>query len=273
MHPCSLRNDPVALAECYTRCRRIRFPKMPFNKRKLDEGDITPYHYVYVPENSGDELIPIIVFLHGAGERGFEPGLILQGGLGAIVERARPPAIVLFPQCQEDHRAFYGRMEDRVYRAVADAVENLNGDPKRVYLIGYSMGATSSIYLSVRHPHLFSGIVSIAVGLTWPEREWPENFTDDPQARDLFSKMFVGEGHVSFIAERIKDIPIWLLHGDEDDACPFHESVMLVDELQKLGAPVKFTEYENVGHDTLLMSFEKENLFQWLLQQPSTQSA
>lgn len=223
-------------------------------------------YYVSVPDEIETlENLPIIVFLHGFGERGDDPALILNGGLQSLFESLQLPAIVIFPQCDYEHRAFYGAMEDRVLRAIEDSRQAFNASTSLVYLTGYSMGASSCLLLAARHPQMFRAMICVAVGITWPESYSPPHFPNDENQKQLFESMFVSEHRIRSIAEKVNRIPIWFLHGALDSVCPTIEARCLKSELERLGAAPKFTEFESLGHDVLLPAFQTEGLFEWLL--------
>lgn len=240
---------------------------MPFHIEHVETAGISAVQAVFLP-NDPPKSPPIIIFLHGSGERGTNPAQILGHGLDAVIEQVSPPAITLFPQCTLDFRAYYGEMEQRVFDAIDHACEHFQADANRVYLVGYSMGATSTLYLAARHPHRFAGIVSIAVGISYPELDPPPSMPlHDQEALWMFHEMFVADSRVEFIAEHVKQVPIWFIHGDMDTACPVEESRSVYAQLKKLGANTKLTEYAHVGHDSLLRGLQEPGLFEWLLSQ------
>lgn len=242
-------------------------PSMPFTSRHVDSPFGSPFELaMYLPDNLESlKNPPIVVFLHGVGERGNDPNIILRGGLDVVVPELKVPGVALFPQCADDHRAYYGDMERRFFRSVEYAVNEFGADPERVYIVGYSMGATSSLYLAIRNPNKIAGIASIAVGITWDSPNWPRNLPEDDDIRSLFKSMFVAEDRARFIAHGVKSVPIWFLHGSLDDGCPVEEARALNEELQKLGADVRLTEFPELGHDSLLRGWCEPGLFDWLL--------
>lgn len=240
---------------------------MPFHIQHIETAGSTAVQAVFLPDHLPANP-PIIIFLHGSGQRGTNPDQILGHGLDAVIEQVSPPAVTLFPQCTAEFRAYYGEMEQRVLDAIDNARVHYQADANRVYLVGYSMGATSTLYLSARYPDRFAGIVSIAVGISYPELDPPPNMpAHDQEALWLFHEMFVADSRVEFIAERVKQVPIWFIHGDMDTACPVDESRLVHAQLQKLGAHTKLTEYAHVGHDSLLRGLQEPGLFEWLLSQ------
>jgi|AGTN01.2.fsa_nt_gi Predicted peptidase len=241
---------------------------MPFTSRHVDSPGGSPFELaMYLPDNlESIKNPPIVVFLHGVGERGNDPNIILGGGLNVVVPELKIPGVVLFPQCADDHRAYYGDMERRFFRSIEYAVKEFGADPERVYVVGYSMGATSSLYLAIRNPDKIAGIASIAVGITWDSPNWPRNLPEDEDIRSLFKSMFVAEDRARFIARGVKSVPIWFLHGSLDDGCPVEEARLLTEELQKAGAEVRLTEFPELGHDSLLRGWCEPGLFDWLLE-------
>jgi predicted peptidase len=240
---------------------------MPIQIRHIAEPDPFSYH-VCIPDGIESKTgLPIIVFLHGFGERGDDPSLILQSGLGSLFESLQLPALIIFPQCDTAHRAFYGAMEERVLRAIADSQNVYGADPNLIYLCGYSMGASSCLLLAARHPQMFSGVITVAVGVTWPESYEPPEFPNDESQQQQFESMFTSEQRARSIAELIKGTPIWFLHGALDSACPISEARWLEAELKNVGASPRFTEFSSYGHDVLIRALQTERLFDWLLAQ------
>lgn len=233
---------------------------MPFQQLTDLHSDNLQF-LAFVPENLPPNT-PIIAFMHGVGERGDDYSWLYGGGVDRVVAQVNPQAIMIFVQCTMHFRAYYGEMEDRLFKAIDSTVKQLNADEKRVYLMGYSMGASSALYLSARHPNLFAALACIAAGITWEESYWPPNLPE-PQM-DLFYKMFLMDGRQSYIAENVST-PVWLLHGDQDRACPIEDCRALHHAFQLAGTPVRKTEYPGVGHDSLLIALQEPDLFTWML--------
>ncbi len=157
--------------------------------------------YVYLPDYFEEiENPPLIVFLHGSGERGYDPGEALKGA-GPAFEELQLPAVVIFPQCDPEHRAFYGAMESRVMSAIERAIGEFGIDPTRIYLSGYSMGGSSALWLASRHASKFAAMISIAPGITWLGAEPPPLLPDS--VRVPFEAMFVAANRTKTIARNI----------------------------------------------------------------------
>jgi len=234
---------------------------MPFQLLRDDE---TQFEFAaFVPDDIDRSVnFPIIVFLHGSGERGFDRGLPLKGN-AHVFECLQLPAVVIFPQCDYEHRAFYGAMEEQVFRCVDIAAREFRADAERIFLTGYSMGGSSTLWVAAKHAKRIASIACIAPGITWMGEEPPPHLPSEDE--ELFNSMFVVGNRTPKIAEQIKDIPIWFLQGTEDEPCPIEETRMLVDELRKLGAKPLFTEYAGIDHESLTLALEQNGLFEWLL--------
>jgi predicted peptidase len=221
--------------------------------------------YVHVTENFDSiEKPPIVVFLHGSGERGDEPAEAV-GGIAEVFDELQLQAAVIFPQCDVHHRAFYGEMEERVLKGLESVIRESNADTSRIYLVGYSMGGSSALYLAARYPDMFAGMVCIAPGITWMGKESPPMLPES--VREMFGEMFVVKNRAKGIAKYVKTMPMWFIQGTLDDPCPIEETRLLVSELQKLGVTPRVTEYEGTGHDCLARALKEPGLFEWLFQQ------
>lgn len=236
---------------------------MPYHLLRNEDNE-SPFEFVaHVPNHIGEiAKPPLIVFLHGSGERGSDPGWPLKGAAD-VFDNLQLPAVVIFPQCNLEYRAFYGAMEQRCFAAIEQTANQFDVDLNRVYLIGYSMGGSSSMWLAARHPNKFAGMICIAPGITWLGAEPPPKFPEDQ--RDLFEKMFVIEQRPAHIAYAVKNMPVWFLQGTHDEPCPIDETRAVVQELKKLGREPIMTEYEGADHETLVRSLYENGLFQWLL--------
>lgn len=173
---------------------------------------------------------PLIVFLHGLGERGADGLCHLGVGLPAIVRRdpARFPAVVLAPQCPPDavwteiDEAWaepYRGAEDHIAAALDEALERLPVDPRRVALTGLSMGGYGAIAFGAVHADRLRAMVAVCGG------------GDDATAAGL-----VG-------------LPVWLLHGARDPLVPASYSRRLAAAIRRLGGDVRHTEYPDLEHN------------------------
>lgn len=176
---------------------------------------------------------PLILFLHGAGERGTDLEFVKRHGVAKLVE-AQPdfPFIVVSPQCPAD-----GWWSSELLAALLDEVERkYRVDKKRIYLTGLSMGGFGTWDLAMAQPHRFAALVPIC-----------------------------GRGNPLRV-HRIKHLPIWVFHGAKDRVVPLANSVDLVRALRKCGAKPKFTIYPDAAHDSWTRTYENPRLYRWLLE-------
>jgi predicted peptidase len=182
---------------------------------------------------------PLILFLHGIGERGDDLDLVKTHGIAKIVEEQPDfPFVAISPQCPEDTMWWE---HPRTLKAMLDQVmAEYAVDEQRIYLTGLSMGGYGTWSLAMAYPDLFAAIAPIC-----------------------------GGGTSEFVA-LIRDVPVWAFHGAEDPAGPLEASQRMVDALQAVGGNVRFTVYPGVGHDSWTQTYENPELYSWFLQHKRT---
>jgi predicted peptidase len=228
-----------------------------------DGGDATFPYLLYVPprnEGKGEaERLPVILFLHGAGERGDDGERQGAVGIGEVL-RATPervPAIVVLPQAPLDGR-WIGAPAQAALAALDRTLEELHGDPDRVYLTGLSMGGYGVWHLALAEPRRFAALVPVCGGLL------PQKTTSSVRLSPLLDG---AEDPYAATAERLRHLPIWVFHGADDPIVPVSESRRLVEELRKVGADVRSTEYPDVGHGSWEPAYAEAGLWTWLFAQ------
>jgi predicted peptidase len=196
----------------------------------------------YLPPDYGHEpgkKWPLILFLHGANERGTDLNLIKRHGIPKIAESKRLPFIALSPQCPEPH--WWSDFLPELDALVEGTIQTLNVDPDRIYLTGISMGGFGTWHLASEYPNRFAAIAPICGGAPWmfgfPER-----------------------------ASNIHHIPIWAFHGDTDDVVPVECSDQMVNFMRGCGGNVKYTIYPNVKHDSWTRTYNDPALYEWFMQ-------
>lgn len=193
---------------------------------------------------------PVIIFLHGSGECGSDLNAVLRQGIPKLLAAAPPPTddrtheatqllreqfIVVSPQCPENT----GWDDDAVLGLLDDVLARHDGDPKRVYLTGLSLGGYATWTIGLRHPERFAAIVPIAGGGSFG---------------DVYG------------SSRSKDLAIWAFHGAQDGLVPVDESQRMINLLNNVGAPeVKLTIYPDAEHDAWTRTYTDPNLYRWLL--------
>lgn len=182
---------------------------------------------------------PLIVFLHGSGERGTDLELLKKHGPPKLIAAGQGiDAVVASLQCLP------GQIwNPHGVKAVTDhLIKTLRVDADRVYLTGLSMGGFGTWDTALEYPATFAAIVPIC-----------------------------GGAGVRFVmAERIKHLPVWIFHGAKDPVVEPAYSQKMFDVLTKLGGHVKLTMYPDARHDSWSAAYDDPELWKWLLAQKRT---
>ena len=229
-----------------------------FLKRDLKVNGEKYCYQVFVPQDfTPTKKWPVILFLHGAGERGGDCERQTQIGLGPAIRKQMEsfPAVVVFPQCRQDS-VWIGTMEELALKALDKTIKECNGDPERIYLTGLSMGGYGTWYLAAYYPKKFAAIAPVCGGiLPPPGRLFPRN------AIALIPK---NQPHET-IAKKIGKTPVWIFHGSADPVIIVTESREMNDALKALGGNVKYSEYSGVGHNSWDRAYTENGFVDWLL--------
>lgn len=213
------------------------------NKTVTMDGVTYPY-VVYVPRDyAPGKKWPVILFLHGAGERGNDGLKQTQVGIGTAIRMSseRFPALVVMPQCAAG-QFWSGKMAEFALKALDQTVAEYNGDPDRLYLTGLSLGGFGSFLIASQHPDKFAAVVPICGGVRGVD--------------------------VKSVAEKLKDIPMWAFHGDADTVVPPARSREIVEAIKAAGGTkVKYTEYPGVGHNSWDKAYAEKEMTDWLFAQ------
>lgn len=247
----------LLLASCSTT------PVLPdrggFVERSVTLDGTTHRYQVFVPGRAAaGNGPPVILFLHGSGERGDDNRAQVAVGLGPVV-RARSddfPAIVVFPQAPADNE--WGQVADVVFAQLDAAMQEFGGDPRRVVLTGMSMGGYGTWDYAMRAPDRFAALVPVCGGLVHPRRP---------------SMAVAGLAGVvdpyAVVAQKLKDVPTWIFHGAQDDVVPPEYSRRMADALQSFGAKdARFTEFPDANHNSWDPAYARTPaLWDWVFQQ------
>ncbi|OQP67553.1 dienelactone hydrolase family protein [Niastella populi] len=235
-----------------------------YEKKEFIKGaDTLRYRMLHPANYQANKKYPLIVFLHGSGERGSdnERQLIHGGKLFAdSARRQQFPAFVIYPQCPATD--FWSRIKREPNKVdslgkfsfpseepigpalgmVSQLLDSLAAggtvNTKKIYLGGLSMGGMGTFELLWRKPNFFAAAFPICGG-------------GDPQKVTVYAKKF----------------PIWIFHGDKDQAVPVGNSRLMYNVLKAAGARVKYTEYPGVGHNSWDNAFLEPQLLPWLFKQ------
>jgi predicted peptidase len=212
-------------------------------KKKISRT-VTANYLLFLPkgcEPKGKKRWPLILFLHGAGERGTDIRKVAVHGPPKIVQ-SQPdfPFIVVSPQCPDGET-----WSSEVLLNLLDAVmAKYPVDPHRVYLTGLSMGGYGSWSLGLEHPERFAAIAPICGG-------------GEPVRVMLAGKKRVAD---------LKSLGVWAFHGAKDPVVPLAESERMVQALQRVGCTdVKLTVYPEAQHDSWTEAYNDSQLYDWLL--------
>ena len=230
-----------------------------FLDRAVTVGHDTYKYRVYVPPAySPAETWPIVLFLHGTGDRGSDGVKPTREGLGPAIRKTPSafPAIVVFPQARRGH--FWDReMIAQAVAALDASTAEFHGDPDRTYLTGLSMGGNGAWFLAAAQPQRFAALVVISgfVGLPGVpppgELEFLRGGTDPYHA----------------VAERVRHLPIRIYHGAKDRKVPPTEALNMAAALKDVGADPFLQLYEGVGHNAWDRAYAEPDLAKWLLDQ------
>jgi len=229
-----------------------------FTKKKFvgSNGNTLPYRLMK-PENiESKKTYPLVVFLHGAGERGSDNTAQLVHGMDDFASpafRQRFPAFVLAPQCPQEERWVEvdwsaerhnapvdpGKTMAAAIELIEQTIKEHPVDTNRIYVTGLSMGGFGTWDLMARRPELFAAAMPICGG---------------------------GDTRPAFVS-KIKHIPTWVIHGDKDTVVRYQRSKEMVEALQRAGGKPKFTTRKNVGHNSWTDTYRDPTFIQWMFAQ------
>lgn len=200
--------------------------------------DVDLPYLLHVPDGDApEEGWPLLLFLHGAGERGRDAESLRREGLPKRIEEGVDiQALVLSPQCPEgdDWSQHFPALLHLV-----DAVASRYGtDPERVVATGLSLGGRGVCHLVAAHPERFAALAPIC-------GPWTSFYANAAMAR----------------------LPMWVFHGAADDVVPVEASRRLVARVRELGGAPRYTEYPGVGHDSWTPAYADPEVLDWLLAQ------
>ncbi len=195
-------------------------------------------HYLlYLPKNyDQQDKWPLVVFLHGAGERGDDLELVKKHGPPKLVEAGQDfPCIIVSPQCVPG-RWWHAQLLE-LTALVDDIEKNYKVDKDRIYLTGLSMGGFGTWALAAYTPQRFAALMPICGG---------------------------GE---PLSALALRKVPIWVFHGAKDPVVPLKRSEDMVAALERFKGNVKFTVYPDALHDSWTETYDNPEVWKWLLEQ------
>jgi poly(3-hydroxybutyrate) depolymerase/lysophospholipase L1-like esterase len=237
-------NDRVASVAKITEAKIWTSPK----------GGTLPYR-LYSPENADGKMLPLVVLLHGAGERGTDNSKQLVHGAYELMDYAKTvPFYAIFPQCPSGDNKKWANLDwskhghslnqetdlvRMVFEIIDETEKTLKIDPDRIYICGISMGGYGTWDMLCRKPSRF------AAGL-----------------------VCCGGGDAKTAARALTHKPIWVVHGDRDGAVPYTNSVEMVNAIKAAGGKkIKFTTLEGWGHCIWEWAFGNKEILDWMFAQ------
>jgi len=210
--------------------------QLAFNFEKEISIKLTANYLLYLPKDykETDKKYPLVLFLHGAGERGTDIEKVKIHGLPKLINEGKDfPFIVVSPQCPEN---IFWNVD--ILSALLDEIEaNYRVDKNKIYITGLSMGGNGTWSLALANPNRFAAIAPVC-GWSVPS-----------------------------VACTIKHLPIWVFHGAKDVVVPVSSSEIMVERLKSCGSDVKFTVYPEANHDSWTETYNNEELYKWMLEQ------
>lgn len=190
------------------------------------------------PDNIRDNM-PLIVFLHGSGEKGSDLEKIESHGPLKYLKSNKLDCFVLAPQCPDNK--YWD--SDQLYLLIKKIVVENKIDSSRVYLTGLSMGAWGCWNLAYKHPELFAALVPIA------------GYVD----------------RIPMVEEcKIANIPIRMFHGLLDHVVNVDYSTEMYKKLQKCNKNIKLEIFDDAWHDSWTRVYEKPEIYKWMMDQKKT---
>jgi Predicted peptidase len=199
---------------------------------------------------------PVVLFLHGSGERGSDDRAQLSQGLPPWLREhgATFAAVVVIPQAPE-HTYWNGPVEQMALLALQHSIAEFHGDRRRLYLTGLSMGGYGVWQMALDHPGMFAAAAIVCGGIRPP---------NDLQSLYVHGIPAGTADPYGWVAARIGRLPSWIFNGAADDVVPPAESHRMRDALQARGEEVRYTEYPGVGHGAWPMAYATAQLWPWM---------
>ena len=197
---------------------------------------INPEYLIYIPEDySSSKPKPLMIFLHGSGERGSDINSVKKHGPPKVAGKLIKEFIVVSPQCMKDEngKGWWNTKQLEIF--AQHIIKTYNVDEKRMYLTGLSMGGFATWAFAAYKPNLFAAVAPVCGG-------------GKPTQAKNYGKL-----------------PIWAFHGDKDHIVPIKKSQEMVDAIKALNGNIKFTIYPGVKHNSWDNAYADPKLYKWFL--------
>ncbi|MEA3451612.1 MAG: hypothetical protein U9Q83_06870 [Bacteroidota bacterium] len=193
-------------------------------------------HISYLPENyeKTEKEYPLLIFLHDEAQQGYEFEKIKNIGIPKLLEskKLHLDMITVCPQAPKGETWKTGKLMNLL--AKINVLYRINTD--KIYFVGIGIGGYGALKFATIYKDIPTAVISVAGG---------------------------GNENMAFY---LKNIPIWIFHGIEDEQIPFYKAKALVDALQN-NEHLNFTAIENAGHEIIDTVFDNQQIFNWILEQ------
>jgi DNA-binding beta-propeller fold protein YncE len=216
------------------------FGSDPIIQQEVYDPSIVNY-LLFMPRDTSAVIngkYPLIISLHGIGERGSDLWRVKGEGLPKILDGKNTfPFIVVSPQCPMTTEWYYNDgLQAMVNTMIDSVIARYPVDTNRIYLTGLSMGGIGTLDMAIRYPNRFAALMPVAFRI---EEGW-----------DLC---------------KIKDIPMWAFHGEKDDIIPISKAYAVINALIVCGSNPTFTAYSDLFHDAWTRTYNNPAVYDWLL--------
>lgn len=230
-----------------------------FETGSVASGDVTLPYQVWVPAGySRDKRWPLVLCLHGSGERGSDGERQMLVGVAPFLRMfpERFPALVVFPQAPAGG-CWCDDVAEAAFACIDRVASKYSVDDDRVSIVGLSMGGYGAWQITSDHPERFAAIVTACGGIVAPPGAASRTVQVAGETGDAYAA----------VARRLRGKPAWLFHGADDPVIPVQESRKLAAAFASTGTQARYTEFPHVGHDAWDPAFATHDLWNWLWSQ------
>lgn len=208
------------------------FAQMEAKKSVIEQKDSLNY-LLYTPKDTVQGK-PMVVFLHGGGESGTEIELVKKHGLPKLISEGKEFPFYVFAPQNRNKRGLWN--ERLIHAKTMMLADSLKVDKNRIYLVGMSRGGDGVWRMAVNHPNTYAALISICAA------------------------------SIPYIyLKNIENLPVWFFHGEKDMIVPVEQTIEAYTRMRQLNENVELTLYPEVNHDCWTITFQNEEIYEWLL--------
>ncbi|MNV38287.1 Prolyl oligopeptidase family protein [compost metagenome] len=216
-------------------------------------------YQVFVPAAHVPRPLPVLLFLHGSGERGDDGIKPTEAGVGPWIKQHMDsfPALVVFPQVPENEE-WRGRNARMALAALDAANAEFSTDPTRNYITGISMGGYGTWELALTRPTQFAAVMPICGALLAPRAERSGLMVDQVAG--------IADPYEAVVS-RLHGVPVWMFHGALDALVPARDDRAIAQASQKSQAGFRYTEYPDTEHNAWDPTYRNPAVWEWMFNQ------